>query len=147
MPKTANKRSPRKPADWVAKRDGCRPADVSVLGISFAGHQPGEKMLISSPVDVHRQLRKIRKGRNLTPAQFRERLAAAATADFTCPLTAGIFLRIAAEAAWQEHENGAAIEDIAPFWRVVDSSHPLAKKLACGVEFIRTRRRAEGLEE
>jgi len=147
MPETAKRKSPRKPADWVAKRDGCRPAEVNVLGIPFAGRKPGEKILISSPADVHRHLRKIRSGHCITPAQLRERLAVAASADFTCPLTAGIFLRITAEAAWQEHENGAALENIAPFWRVIDSSHPLAKKLACGMDFIRTRRLAEGLEE
>jgi len=104
-------------------------------------------MLISSPADVHAQLRKIRKGRGLTPAEFRERLAADASADFTCPLTAGIFLRIAAEAAWQEFQNGAALAKIAPFWRVIDSSQPLAKKLACGAAFIGKQRRAEGLAE
>jgi hypothetical protein len=147
MPQTATTKKPRKLKDWVAKRDDCRPAEVSVIGIAYAGRKPGERMLVSSPADVHAQLRKIKKGRSMTPVEFREQLAAAGGADFACPLTAGIFLRIASEAAWQELQNGVALEKVAPFWRVVDASQPIAKKLACGVDFIRTRRRAEGLAE
>ena len=66
-------------------------------------------------------------------------------ADFTCPLTAGIFLRIAAELAWEQHQAGKSLTAITPFWRIVDAKSPAAKKLACGVDFIVKQRRREGL--
>jgi hypothetical protein len=78
-------------------------------------------------------------------ARWREDLAIAHRADFTCPLTAGIFLRIAAELAWEQHQHGKPLAKITPFWRVVDLKSPLAKKLACGVAFIAKQRQREGI--
>ena len=57
-------------------------------------------------------------------------------ADRTCPLTTGIFLRIVAEAAWEELQAGADPGAITPFWRVIAPDSSLARKLACGTDFI-----------
>lgn len=64
-------------------------------------------------------------------------------AEATCPLTTSIFLRIAAEAAWDEMEAGAALANITPFWRVVDPKSDLAKKLRCGPDWIAHQREME----
>lgn len=77
----------------------------------------GTGMLISTPLDIDKAVREIPKGKLLTMSALRQKLAAAQGADYTCPLTTGIFLRIAAEAAEEERALGQA--DIAPWWRVV----------------------------
>jgi hypothetical protein len=140
-------KSKKKETDWVAKRDNCRSPETSTLGVEYAGQKPGAKMLISSAKEVDAMLRRIPKGKALSVAEFRAQLAVEAGADFTCPLTAGIFLRIAAEAAWQEHQHGASLDEVSPFWRVVNPKLPIAKKLACGVGFVRQQRALEGLPE
>jgi hypothetical protein len=55
-------------------------------------------------------------------------------ADYTCPVTAGIFLRIVAEANFEKLQQGKSLEDITPFWRVVEPNSTLSKKT-----IIRTR--------
>ncbi len=61
-------------------------------------------------------------------------------------LTAGIFLRIAAELAWEQHQSGRPLDQITPFWRVIEPKAPLAKKLACGIAFLTRQRKLEGLK-
>lgn len=77
--------------------------------------------------------------------QLCEDLAEAHRADFICPLAAGIFLRIAAELAWEQHQNGKPLSKITPFCRVVDLKSPMVKKLACGADFIVKQRKSEGI--
>ena len=62
-----------------------------------------------------------------------------------CPLTTGISLRIVSEAAFEEYQNGTAIDEIAPFWRVVDVKSKMAKKIACGIDFILLQQRKENI--
>lgn len=102
-------------------------------------------MLIPTPALVAAYAESIPKGESRTMPQMRDDLAAAHRADFTCPLTAGIFLRIASELAWEQHQNGKPLSKITPFWRVVDVKSPMSKKLACGVDFIVKQRQREGL--
>lgn len=102
-------------------------------------------MLIPTPAVVAAYVAEIPPGESRTMPQMREDLAAAHRADFTCPLTAGIFLRIASELAWEQHQNGTPIKKITPFWRVVDLKSPMAKKLACGMNFLLKQRKREGI--
>lgn len=53
--------------------------------------------------------------------------------------TTGIFLRIVAEANFEKGQNGASLESIAPFWRVIDPKSALAEKLSFGKEFLEER--------
>lgn len=102
-------------------------------------------MLIPTPAVVAAYVESIPKGESLTMPQLREDLAAAHGADFTCPLTAGIFLRIAAERAWEQYQQGKSLDQITPFWRAVDLKSPLAEKLACGPVFLMKQRQMEGI--
>ena len=102
-------------------------------------------MLIPTSAVVAAYVAKIPLGESRTMTQLRADLAAAHSADFTCPLTAGIFLRIAAELAWEQHQNGRPLDAITPFWRAVDLKSPMAKKLACGVDFIIQQCQHEGM--
>jgi hypothetical protein len=75
-------------------------------------------MLIPSPREVDALIRAVRKGNVITVSKFREQLAAMYSADVTCPMTTGIFVRIASEAAEEEAASGKT--RITPYWRVVE---------------------------
>ncbi len=100
-------------------------------------------MLISTPREISGRIRRLRPGTALTVAEFRERLAKSADADFTCPLSTGIFLRIVAESALEELRQGADPSDVTPFWRVIEPDSALATKLTCGPQFIKRQRARE----
>ncbi|MFH0768169.1 MAG: MGMT family protein [Chloroflexota bacterium] len=89
------------------------------------------KMLIPRPIDVDALMRKVEKGKLVTVDQIRERLAKDCLADFTCPLTTGIFMRIAAEAAEEDLKRGE--KQITPYWRVVKADGSLNEKFPGGV--------------
>ena len=133
------------PKSWTEKFAHPPQPNVLRLGKPYAGHGEGEKMLIPTPAVVAAYVADIPPGEFRTMPRMREDLAAAHHADFTCPLTAGIFLRIAAEHAWEQHQNGTPLNKITPFWRVVDLKSPMAKKLACGIDFILKQREREGV--
>ncbi len=100
------------------------------------------KMLIPKPLDVDALMRKIQKGNLVTVDQIRERLAKDFNADFTCPLTTGIFLRIVAEAAEEDLAQGK--KRITPYWRVVKKDGSLNEKFPGGTEAQAARLREEG---
>jgi alkylated DNA nucleotide flippase Atl1 len=74
-------------------------------------------MLIPKPLDVDSLIRQVPKGKLVTQAQLREKLAKDSKADSTCPITTGIFVRIVAETAEEDAKKGR--KDITPWWRVV----------------------------
>lgn len=100
------------------------------------------KMLIPRPLDVDALVRQIPRGKLAIIGQIRERLAKEAKADFTCPLTAGIFLRIAAEAAEEDLAQGK--KDITPYWRVIRDDGSLNEKFPGGTAAQAARLREEG---
>ena len=100
------------------------------------------KMLIPKPLDVDALVRQIQRGKLATVDQIRERLARDFGADLTCPLTTGIFLRIAAEAAEEDAARGE--RDITPYWRVIKGDGSLNEKLPGGVEAQARRLTDEG---
>ena len=102
---------------------------------------PG-RMLIATPALVDALMRKPSPGQIITVNQIRERLAEDFGADSTCPLTTGIFVRIAAEAAEECRHLGR--EDTTPYWRTLKSDGSLNEKLPGGVEAQARRLREEG---
>ncbi len=65
----------------------------------------GEKMLIANPKIIDYYTRQIQKEKEGSLQQMRKYLAAESNADKMCPVIAGIFLRIVAEAAHEEFEG------------------------------------------
>jgi len=100
------------------------------------------RMLIPKPLDVDALVRRVQRGKLATVDQIRERLARDFGADLTCPLTTGIFLRIAAEAAEEDASQGET--NITPYWRVIKGDGSLNEKLPGGVEAQAERLRNEG---
>jgi len=74
---------------------------------------------------------------------FRRRLAEKNKCDATCPVSTSIFLRIVAEHTWEEFNSSSSTQDLAPFWRVVESSSPMAKKLNFDSAWIDLQRELE----
>jgi hypothetical protein len=130
---------------WVEKRDLDKEAVVKKLDKDFADMRTGEKMLIATSRIVDAYIRHIPRGHQQELKQMRKGLAVEYGADVTCPVTSGIFLRIVAEAAWEEYHQGKSISQITPFWRMMSTQSPTAKKLSFGLEFLKKQREKEKL--
>ena len=131
------------PKTWRQKLDGGRPAHVEILNKPFGGAPEGAKMLVATPRMVDAYMRNIPAGETRSVAQMRLDLARDHGADISCPISSSIFARIAAEAALEEAEQGASLSEVTPFWRLIDENSPIATKLSCGVELVRTQRMGE----
>jgi uncharacterized protein YdhG (YjbR/CyaY superfamily) len=100
-------------------------------------------MLIPRPLDVDAAMRRARKGRLISLSQIRGLLAAAGGADHACPLTTGIFVRVAAEAA--EEDRRAGKKRITPYWRTVRDDGTLNDKFPGGARAQAALLRGEGV--
>ena len=137
---------PAKGKSWGDKvNDPTKTHKVEKLDKDWVDMTKGDRMLIATPKMVDDYLRQIPAGREVSMLTMRKDLALAHKADNSCPLTTGIFLRIAAEAALEELNAGKPLKSVAPFWRVVTTKMPVAKKLSCGPEFIEKHRKREKL--
>lgn len=88
----------------------------------------GTRMFLAPPLYYDKLMRKVPKGKLITAGQIREYLAKENNADFTCPLTAGIFIDIVAWASYQRKE------DITPYWRTLKTNGELNNKYPEGIE-------------
>ncbi|MFM7401877.1 MAG: hypothetical protein ACKO4W_13335 [Bacteroidota bacterium] len=102
----------------------------------------GSRMLIANPELVYEKIKTIPKGEVMTIKELRTKLAEDFDADYTCPLTAGIFLRIAAEAA--EEMTTAGNRPELPWWRVIPDDHRLNNRLPGNGVLQASRLREEG---
>jgi hypothetical protein len=100
------------------------------------------KMLIPRPLDVDALIRKVEKGKLVTQAQIRERLARDSGVDVTCPITTGIFIWIAAEAAEEDFRDGKKL--VTPYWRVIKKDGGLNPKFPGGIIAQSARLKKEG---
>ena len=130
---------------WAQKMATPAQPEVKPLDKPYAGQPAGAQMLIPTPQLIAAYVRQLPKCTRAGVATLRQDLAAAHGADFTCPLTTGIFLRTVAEAGLEAYQQGATLQSLVPFWRVVDPKSPLAKKLTCGPAFVAEQQLAEAL--
>ena len=103
-------------------------------------------MLVATPLIIDSYIKKIPFGTVINLSTLRDDLAHEFQVDTTCPVATAIFLKIVANASYEELGLGIDISEVAPFWRVVDPDSKLAKKLNCGIEFIINQRINEGLD-
>lgn len=102
----------------------------------------GRSLLIATPFLVDGLIRKVPKRKLVTVKQIRERLAKDFNADSTCPLTTGIFIRIAAETAEEDRRGGK--KQITPYWRVIKADGSLNEKFPGGPKAQAASLRKEG---
>ncbi len=98
----------------------------------------GTKMLIAPPTEYNEIMAIVPEGKLITADRIRSALAERAGADVTCPLTAGIFINICANAS---EERG---EDKIPYWRTLKTGGELNPKYPGGIEKQREYLEAEG---
>ncbi len=101
-------------------------------------------MVIPKPLDVDTVMRGVRRSRLITVGQIRQKLAKKAKATYACPLTTGIFIRIAAETAEEDRRNGR--KTITPYWRTIRDDGTLHEKLPGGIKAQAAKLRREGFE-
>lgn len=99
-------------------------------------------MVIPRPLDVDALIRKVPKGKLVTVAQLRQELAKRSKVDVACPLTTGIFVRIAAEAAEEERQKGG--KRVTPYWRVLTYKGGINSKFPGGAAAQKEKLLAEG---
>lgn len=98
----------------------------------------GERMYFAPPIDYDRIMKLIPYGKVTTVGKIREYFAKKSGADFTDPLTAGIFVSIA---AWASSQRGM---DETPYWRTLKSNGELNEKYPGGIEAQKKSLEAEG---
>lgn len=130
---------------WHEKMLPDKKAEVKKNDYDFADIPAGSKMLIATPLIVDGYVRHIPKGHFTDIKQMRKDLAAEYKAEYTCPVTTGIFLRIVAENAYEEYKKGKALNKITPFWRAMSIKSPSAKKLTFGKKFLLDQQKKEGI--
>ena len=130
---------------WVQKRDINKEYQVKINPKKFADIPAGTKMFIPTPQILDNFVQDIPPGSFLTLKQIRQDLSRKYNAEMTCPVVTGISLRIISEAAFEEYQIDQNMDEITPFWRVVDPDSKLANKLACGIDFIIERQFQEGI--
>jgi alkylated DNA nucleotide flippase Atl1 len=98
----------------------------------------GDKMYFAPPIEYDKVMKLVPYGKVTTVGDIREYFAKLSGADFTEPITAGIFTSIAAWASYQRSENET------PYWRTLKANGELNPKFPGGVEEQRKKLESEG---
>jgi len=98
---------------------------TDLKGISRYG---GTRLLISPPIAYDEIMKKVPMGKVITSDYIRSFLAKKHGADCTCPLTAGIFINIAAKASVERGVN------LTPYWRTLKKDGELNEKYPEGID-------------
>ena len=98
----------------------------------------GNRMYFAPPAAYDEVMKKIPFGKVVTAGDIREYFARANDADFTEPITAGIFVSIA---AWASHQRDT---DKTPYWRTLKAGGELNPKYPGGIASQKQMLEAEG---
>ena len=121
---------------WLDKLKDKKEPQLKRIEIDFADIPAGSNMFIATPKLIDQYINEIGVGKRIDLKTLRKDLAIEHNADYTCPVTAGIFLRIVAEANYEKLHQGIHLQEITPFWRVIEPNSALAKKLTFGQDFL-----------
>lgn len=98
----------------------------------------GDNMYFAPPIDYDKIMKLIPKGKVITVGKIRDHFAKINHADFTDPITAGIFVSIV---AWASHQR---LQDKTPYWRTLKANGELNTKYPGGIESQKEKLEAEG---
>lgn len=98
----------------------------------------GDRMYFAPPMDYDTIMKEVPYGMVITVGEIREHFARKSGADFTEPITAGIFVSIAAWASYQRKE------DETPYWRTLKANGELNEKYPGGALAQKEKLEAEG---
>lgn len=114
------------------------PKIIEITDEKAIGRYGGTQMLIAPPLEYNEIMARIPEGKLITIREIREFLAEKHGAEFTCPMTAGIFISLAAQASCEREENRI------PFWRTLKADGELNPKYPGGIEYQKAKLEAEG---
>ena len=97
-----------------------------------------KRMYFAPPIDYDKVMKLVPYGKVTTVGEIRAYFAKRSGADFTEPITAGIFVSIAAWASYQREE------DETPYWRTLKANGELNAKYPGGIEAQKEKLEAEG---
>lgn len=117
--------------------------EIVTVSKAMLGAKVGDTMVIVSPMAYYEKMAQISAGKVKTIASMRAEFAQQYKVTFACPLTAGIFVNIVANAAEEEALQGK--KDTVPWWRTVRTNGELNEKFPGGVEEQKRRLEAEGV--
>jgi alkylated DNA nucleotide flippase Atl1 len=89
-------------------------------------------VVIPVPIEVDQIMKRVPEGKLTTINEIRAFLARKHGATIGCPITTGIFARIAANAAEEQRQRGE--RDITPYWRVLKAGGVINEKYPGGAE-------------
>lgn len=89
-------------------------------------------IVIAKPIEVDEIMKKVPKGKLITINKIREILASKHGATIACPITTGIFARIAAGAAEEDLKEGK--KRITPYWRTLKVDGVINEKYPGGLQ-------------
>ena len=112
---------------WIEKFNKPYKEKIKKLTFNFADIKKGETMLVSSPSSIAKFIKKIPKGKKKTVVEMRNALAKKAKANKTCPVSTGIFLRIAIEASLEEQRKKKLKKPNLPFGELLMKKLQLQK--------------------
>lgn len=98
----------------------------------------GERMYFAPPIEYDKVMKSVPNGKVITIGEIREYFAKASGADFTEPITAGIFVSIVAWASYQRKD------DKTPYWRTLKANGELNAKYPGGVDAQKKLLESEG---
>ena len=98
----------------------------------------GSRMYFAPPIDYDKVMKQVPYGKLITIGKIREYFAKVSGADFTEPITAGIFASIVAWASYQR------TDDETPYWRTLKADGELNAKYPGGVEAQKAKLEEEG---
>ncbi|TCL58072.1 alkylated DNA nucleotide flippase Atl1 [Kineothrix alysoides] len=98
----------------------------------------GNTMYFAPPIDYDKIMKSVPRGKVITISQIRAYFAKLNGADFTEPITAGVFVSIAAWASYQRSANET------PYWRTLKANGELNSKYPGGIETQKERLEEEG---
>ena len=98
----------------------------------------GDRMYFAPPIEYDKVMRLVPFGKLITVGAIRDYFAKQSGADFTEPITAGIFVSIVAWASYQREDNET------PYWRTLKANGELNSKYPGGIEAQKEKLEKEG---
>jgi hypothetical protein len=129
--------------NWSDKVRQERALKRVLLEADFAGIKAGNMLFVGTPEILEDYVRAVPRGEVRTIERMRREIARRHRCDAMCPVSTAIFLRMVAEAAWEQIEAGKDLDDVVPFWRVIEPGSTLAKKLRVDSRWIAMQREVE----
>ncbi|MCL1920620.1 MAG: MGMT family protein [Kiritimatiellaeota bacterium] len=114
---------------WSEKLNNGRTPEVKEVPPEAAAAMGGARMLVATPLCYDALMKCVPRGKVITTDRINAYLAKKHNADWTCPLTAGIFVNIAANASAERRG-----ENETPYWRTLKKGGELNEKFPGGID-------------